>query len=96
MYSTLSMQCLESFFFIPMSQLAFLGIGLIALTQRQNSHQQRFAELDLVGYQCPPCSLVWGIRVGESLIVIIKGTVLPDCLPLVTIDGAGGRGAEDV
>lgn len=29
-------------------------------------------------------------HVGECLIVIIKGTVLPDCLPLVTIDGTGG------
>lgn len=77
--------------FIPMFPAGiFFGIGLIALTQRQNSPTEVC--------RVRPCrisvsTMFSGLghsRVGESLIVIIKGTVLPDCLPLVTIDGAGG------
>lgn len=68
----------------------FFGIALIALTQRQNSPTEVC--------RVRPCrisvsTMFSGLghsRGGESLIVIIKGTVLPDCLPLVTIDGTGG------
>ena len=79
---------LLSFLMFPAG--TFFGIGLIALTQRQNSPTEVC--------RVRPCrisvsTMFSGLghsHVGECLMVIIKGTVLPDCLPLVTIDGTGG------
>lgn len=68
----------------------FFGIGLIALTQRQNSPTEvcRVRPCRISGSTM--FSGLGHLHGGECLIVIIKGTVLPDCLPLVTIDGTGG------